>query len=40
MFTKLQSSKPLTPIMKNVPNYLSHDLVQFEHETKHFDMTT
>jgi hypothetical protein len=26
--------------MKNVPNYLSHDLVRFEHETKRFDITT
>lgn len=40
MFNKLQNSNPLIPIMKNVPNYLSHDLVKFGHDIKRFHITT
>jgi hypothetical protein len=39
MFIKLQTSKPLTPIMKSLPKYLSHALVKFDTKTPQFDMT-
>jgi hypothetical protein len=40
MFTKLENSNPLTPIMKDVHNYLGHAQIKFEIETPLFDKTT